>query len=157
MFPNQRLLFLTLMRSPRPRSAGFTLIELLVVVMIAGVLAAIALPSYLSQANKARQTEAKTYVGTINRGQQVYFLEHSAFGTLADLEINIPPSTGLYNYASAPEVGSVAAHTTATPRFTSTAAYSGRVWIISASGSTTSVLCENLSGTPPMIVGATCP
>jgi len=41
---------------------GFTLIELLVVVTIVGVLTAIALPSLLSQPDKARDASAKTEV-----------------------------------------------------------------------------------------------
>jgi type II secretory pathway pseudopilin PulG len=55
------------------------LIELLVVIIIIGILAAIALPSFLNQANKAKQSEAKTYVGSMNRGQQAYFLENDTF------------------------------------------------------------------------------
>ncbi|WP_424172854.1 type IV pilin protein, partial [Vulcanococcus sp.] len=38
---------------------GFTLVELMIVIVIVGILSAIALPSFMSQSDKAKLTEAK--------------------------------------------------------------------------------------------------
>jgi type IV pilus assembly protein PilE len=54
-------------------SRGFTLIELMVVVVIATILVAIALPSYMTQLRQSRRTEAKTALLDLAGREERYF------------------------------------------------------------------------------------
>ena len=84
----------------KPKDRGFTLIELLVVIIIIGILVAIALPSFLNQSSKARQSEGKTYISTIVRAQQAYLIEKKRFACGGEvLFLGLPESTNNYEYA----------------------------------------------------------
>jgi type IV pilus assembly protein PilA len=64
---------------------GFTLIELLVVILIIGILAAIAIPAFLSQTSKANDAAAKTQVGTLQTTMETYAAENNGSFTGATL------------------------------------------------------------------------
>jgi type IV pilus assembly protein PilA len=74
---------------------GFTLIELLVVILIIGILAAIALPAFLGQREKAQDTEAKTAVRTAATAMKTYYTDNQTYvgATPAELK-KIEPSLG---------------------------------------------------------------
>ena len=89
--------FLNHLTQRKNSEKGFTLIELLVVIIIIGILSAIALPAFLNQANKAKQSEAKQYVGALSRSQQAYYLEKSEFATNFD-QLGKPVASQTENY-----------------------------------------------------------
>ncbi len=61
----------------RKEEEGFTLVELIVVVMIIGILSSIAIPSFMSAGDKAKQKEASVALSAYVRAAQAYYTENS--------------------------------------------------------------------------------
>lgn len=61
--------------SKRHRPSGFTLLELVIVVVIVGILAAIAYPSYQEHLKKSRRAAAQSYLMDLAQREQQYLLD----------------------------------------------------------------------------------
>jgi len=122
------------------------LIELLVVVIIIGILAAIALPTFLGQVNKARQAEGRNYVSTGVKSQQIVYLETNEFaddfselqgevGLKTDLRY-YTPSLSTTNATAGGTNFSATANVYAAPKRSTLKAYVGVAWTAKVGGAT---------------------
>ena len=110
---------------------GFTLVELLVVMLILGLLAAIAIPSFFNQRDKARDADAKAAVRTAETAMETYATDNNGSYAGATSDPTSPYAAGSLQ-AIEPTLGNVGARLT----IPATAADSYTVQVESESGAT---------------------
>lgn len=97
---------------------GFTLVELLVVMLIIGLLAAIAIPSFFNQRDKARDADAKSAARTAQTAIETYATDNGGSyagadeaslidieSTLTDRVFNVTSDDSSYTVTARSETG----------------------------------------------------
>jgi type IV pilus assembly protein PilE len=93
----------------RRKNAGFTLIELMITLLVLGIVAAIAVPSYRSYVLRANRTEARAALLGLAAAEEKYYLQCNTYvSTLDSTKDNTCAATGVaasLKYAATSERG----------------------------------------------------
>lgn len=66
-------------RNKRQGQKGFTLIELMIVIAIIGILAAIAIPNFISYRKRSYDTAAQSDLKNLMTAQEAYYVDNSTY------------------------------------------------------------------------------
>jgi type IV pilus assembly protein PilE len=74
---------------------GFTLIEILTVVVVLGVLAAVAIPSWRQHVLRTRRADAKESLIRLQVAQEDFFGRHARYATTDEMSLPTPAGLGM--------------------------------------------------------------
>ncbi|WP_293330967.1 type IV pilin-like G/H family protein [Microcoleus sp. CAWBG58] len=125
------------------------IIDFFVVVIIIGILAQIALPSFLDCSLKARQSEGKQYLSSMNRAQQAKYADDGAFSnSITALGIGITTQITNYNYSIDATKNAAFSYALPLKERTNLTSYVGAVFLVPVSPAaknektTVAILCQ---------------
>lgn len=72
-----------MVRNYKIQSRGFTLVELMIVVAIIGVLASVAIPSFINYQLTSKRAEAFANLSSLAKAQKAYYAEFNVFASVA--------------------------------------------------------------------------
>jgi type IV pilus assembly protein PilA len=143
---------LTTLRNRLRADEGFTLIELLVVILIIGILAAIAIPSFLNQKGKGEDSAAKSAARNAQTSLETYYTDNSSYDcsavtasggyalgcdtALHTIEPNLPPYGAGQGQLSVSGAGGSGNPTATAYRVTVVSKPSGRTFWVDKNGGT---------------------
>ena len=86
------------------RQSGFTLLELMIVLVIVGILASIAIPSYRDSVRKSNRRAAQAVLMDIANRERQYFIANRAFADEGELGYALPAEVaGKYTFTVTPD------------------------------------------------------
>ncbi len=84
---------------PNPQKPRRWILRLIIYGSLGFGLIALVLPSFMGCANKAKSSEGRTSVGSLNRAQQAFWMEKQAFGrSIPALELGIKEETDNFKF-----------------------------------------------------------
>ncbi len=86
-------------RSRSSAPDGFTLIELIVSILIAVLLGALVMPSFIASVRKSRRAEAFAALAQVQQAQERWRGNNPAYASLSDLGLPATTSNGYYDIA----------------------------------------------------------
>jgi len=110
---------------------GFTLVEVLIVIIIIGILAAIGIPQFAANIEKAKGGEARAGLGFIQTAEKIYYAENDTYvgGAGFQTSLDLSLSESYWTFAVSATTGTYTATATR-----SSGVYSGQTLTMNQAG-----------------------